>query len=282
MRLQDFAAAHALNRARPIEATASAMTKHALTFKAGTPDMQAHEGAFRYYLASEAVARAPDAEATEDLTGPWRQAVVPVVRGVIHYLWLVCLREMRHGTKAMCDRAFGKGVAKNTPAHTAVRHICETGDYMLGMNEFPDVSAADLAEAIRDHYYSGGWKGAYGGAAWGGIADVLVAYLRGEMSAMMATDRAWTLQHNTTTVFNKKIIWECSYGFLKRVLDAQAESSVLSAYDVVSLNESGAALILAERVGLTGSDPWEAPKPDGPPAGHLLCGLNVIPGEFAR
>lgn len=280
MRLQDFVFRHPINRARPAGITAAKMNDIARHFSTTTGKLAAHEAAFRFYLANEAVARAPNVDATEELTSLWRSATVDVVKGVVYYLWLVCLREMRHGSSAMCRTAFGKNTDKYTDAQKAVEFICYTGDPHLIRFEFPDLGAADLASAIRDHYYKGGWKGAYGGKAWGGIADVLVAYLNGEMSAAMATDRAWTLQHNTTSVFNKSIIYTLDNARLQNVLNAQAKDSVLSRLNSVSAQNVASALELAKALGVSEKPSHQSGETAPAEPARVMCGLKFIEGDI--
>ena len=233
MLFNDLVRYHPLFTARPITATAKRMTE--LAKKRGEQErLNAHDGAFAYYLAAELSGRAPHVVLTQHEINLWRAATVPVIRGVVLYLWFVCLREMRHGRREGCLKAFGKSAFDEfTPAESVVREICETGDFIDAVSE-TDASAVDVAEALDRHFKSGRWSGAFGGKAWGTISEVLLGHLRGDMSAAMATDRAWTLQHNTSSVFNKNVIWRLQKKRLLSVLDAQAKSTVLDAEKHVS------------------------------------------------
>lgn len=48
-----------------------------------------------------------------------------------------------------------------------------------------------------------GWRGAFGGDAWAGIAKVLRCYLEGRMNKRIFVDRCFSLEHNSGCCFNK-------------------------------------------------------------------------------
>ena len=73
-----------------------------------------------------------------------------------------------------------------------------------------------------------GWASGFGGQAWKGIADVAYAYERGEWMGEQFgprefLDRAFSLQHNGGTMFNK-CNWANSVSNVQKVLDAHANS----------------------------------------------------------
>jgi hypothetical protein len=72
-------------------------------------------------------------------------------------------------------------------------------------------------------YNEGTYSSAYGGKAWGNIADVLNKFISGDIPAETFIDQCWSLQHNTSSVFNKGLIFETGWlSQLKHVLDMQA------------------------------------------------------------
>lgn len=69
------------------------------------------------------------------------------------------------------------------------------------------------------------WASSFGGPAWGGAADVLAAYHNGRMEGMSFgdrefLDRAFSLQHNTGTLFNKVSWGREGLSYVQEVLNA--------------------------------------------------------------
>lgn len=69
-------------------------------------------------------------------------------------------------------------------------------------------------------FHNGHWTPGYGGKKWGTIADVVRDYWHGDIKPRTFLDRAWTLQHNNASVFDKLY----SINKLMRVLEIQAEN----------------------------------------------------------
>lgn len=72
-------------------------------------------------------------------------------------------------------------------------------------------------------YYSKRVNSGYGGITWAACAQVAYDYSRGRISAIEFVDRAFDLQHNSATVFNKT---HCVTSTFKYWLDARSEASV--------------------------------------------------------
>lgn len=74
----------------------------------------------------------------------------------------------------------------------------------------------DILREAEAALMKGKWSGGIGGKAWGNIANVLIRYLTGELTALAFVDTVWGLEHNGGCVFNK--VWYT--GTVKSVLDA--------------------------------------------------------------
>lgn len=281
--LDQYAREHPLGVARPVTLTAAQMQAKALAFEnqqeAGGGNYRTSTSAFAFYLAQEVAGRAPDA--TPKVIDLWRNATVPVVQAVAYYLWRVVLRELRHGKVGMCEKAFG---LDRTPGQEIVYQICKTSDPIEPVVG-SDVPAVDVIQAAYDHYMNGGWHGAYGGKKWGDCTKPLLDYLRGDMGAIMLCDRAWTLQHNTNSVFNKHIMFDLDGSTLSKVLDAQASSSVMRVKNNVGTTAPfavAALKLLAECGAKGGEEDPVAAETKVSTESYLRAGLHVIPVNVGR
>ena len=62
------------------------------------------------------------------------------------------------------------------------------------------IKALAFAETTFEHP---GWRSAFGGQAWAGIARVLRTYLEGRINHRIFVDRCWSLEHNNGCAMNK-------------------------------------------------------------------------------
>ena len=82
-----------------------------------------------------------------------------------------------------------------------------------GLSEKLGVKAAEYASWM---FWNSVWNGGYGGPKWGKCADVLLLYMKGELSENLFVDSAFGLEHNNNNVYDKVF----SIDSLKSVLDA--------------------------------------------------------------
>jgi hypothetical protein len=61
----------------------------------------------------------------------------------------------------------------------------------------------DALALAQETFELPGWRGAFGGEAWGSITSVLLAYLERRISDRIFVDRCFSLEHNGGCVFNK-------------------------------------------------------------------------------
>ena len=161
----------------------------------------------------------------ETLMVHWNASCGFVCRHLLTYVWRIIAKEQRHGSHAMCAKAFGPVWDKN-PYQALVGALNAKGNYPETLDKVAHLSIGPYVDAIETHYRKGGWSGAFGGKKWADIAAQLQLYINGEASAMIAADRCWTLVHNTGPIFNKGFYFHHHGSGLMKVLNAQAKTSV--------------------------------------------------------
>ena len=160
------------------------------------------------------------------LTHAWYNSCGIVAKQLMFYLWRIVSKELRHGNLAKCNKAFIDPKKWDPNAVILCKAISGGGDYQKHLDEHDDTNALHYIEAVEQNYRHGGWGGAFGGKKWADITQVFRWYLEGEISAMLAADRAWSLVHNTGPIFNKGFYFTLHDSNLLSVLNAQASCSV--------------------------------------------------------
>ena len=145
------------------------------------------------------------------------------------YLLLICTREARHagilhGHDLKMDKRFGLEFRtfikeiEGMHSDAAVKAFC---------NNPPKMALGKYCEGLAWVFYNGKFSGGYGGELWGKVADVLAWFVKGEISAEMMLDTAFTLAHNGGPIFNKGLAF---HGYdetkLLLVLNVQATGQI--------------------------------------------------------
>lgn len=200
-------------------------------------DMHPSMGAFVHYggveLADMLTITKPDLsqDQIKELAYLWNQSCGQVARQLLFYTWQIIFREMRHGSIMMTAKAFNGQNIDPDYVKCISQITSSSAGYMEAVDGIGHRSVGPLVAAIERHYRHGGWVGSFGGVKWADIAKVIVRYFYGDMSAMLAADRAWTLVHNTGPIFNKGFYFKFHDGMLMNILNAQAKSSVFDVQD---------------------------------------------------
>jgi hypothetical protein len=144
-----------------------------------------------------------------------------------YYLLIICTREARHlknkdTMKAKLAPVHGLGATDYLGivpdhAHEAMKAFCQNP---------PDCTIGQFTGLLRDVFFKGMWAGAYGGPAWGQVADCLHRFVTGEFTAEMMLDVVWTLCHNNGPIFNKSMLYGGYTAQLVRILDVQRSGQV--------------------------------------------------------
>ena len=179
-----------------------------------------------------------DQNILQAMTEDWYASCGQVVKQLMFYVSCIIVKELRHGSNAMTEKAFA-GTNVDPDILSAVKAVTKSGsDFMHHVDAIGHKPIGLWVDAVERHFRHGGWKGAYGGAKWADIALVFKQYVDGQSSAMLASDRAWTLVHNTGPIFNKGFYFEYHDGMLANVLNAQATSSVFTLADKIENSSS--------------------------------------------
>jgi len=200
-------------------------------------------GAYIHYggveLADKLVLQQPDMSQDDynKLCSAWNKSCGTVARSLLFYLWRICIKELRHAKHHMIETAFGDNWQGN-PHAVAIYKVGTGSDYMKSISKNGILAIGPLFDAVCKHYHEGGWLGSFGGEAWGIIADQFREYLDGNMSAMLACDRCWTLVHNTGPIFNKGFYFKIHDDNLEEVLNAQAKSSVFDMSEQIAATKA--------------------------------------------
>lgn len=193
-----------------------------------------HE-AIRFYLQNHIVSmisqiREPDEvlpPEEDELVRDYYVAQYQSATRLVHYLFLICSREVRHchnkndvlsklpGTPEAVA-AYGKFLS-NLPGDSS-----GAAKYAADYN-YPDgYTLGDYAAHTEAAFFKGKYSSSFGGKKWGVIAKVLRQFVHGEISAEMLMDTAFTLQHNTCSIFNKGMLYaHQDEAALLKILDAQ-------------------------------------------------------------
>lgn len=166
----------------------------------------------------------------------WNASCGATVRQLLFYVWHIINREMRHGDSAKYAKAFGKGDKFDPDALALTKAVMCGDNYEKRLDDpkFTNVKVGPFIDCIEWQYRKGGWGGSFGGVKWADIAVELQRYINGEASAMVASDRCWTLEHNSCSIFNKPAHFHTYDTNLHKVLDAQASTSVFTMTDKMS------------------------------------------------
>lgn len=118
------------------------------------------------------------------------------------YILKICFREMRHGT--FTTSFFEKWAASED--YNTNNHLKKLGKRLQDNPNIEKAGGYTVAESCQVMEYMfrcGKWGSAFGGKKWAHIADTLLDFCKGKITAEMFCDRAFNLAHNTSPIFNK-------------------------------------------------------------------------------
>jgi hypothetical protein len=207
--------------------------------KAGNPKVMAvpEEDAMAFYLLNHAVSIIRTKVHVYEPLGKYlpilnmyhEELAVRSAR-MFYYLLLICTRESRHdgqsksGPKYMSLKStYGSEIIN---FHTSLKGLGSTNAADKLKTDFPNVPLGKYTKFLSDIFYKGDYGSAYGGPAWGKIADVLRDFVHGVITAEMMMDTAFTLCHNNGPIFNKGMLYQ-SYGHeIYKILDVQRSGQI--------------------------------------------------------
>ncbi len=220
-----------------VNATRTARAVGALVEKYGNGDLANPEQmAVQFYLLQHAMSDVRQRFAMDEPLGDVVEVVelhhehgVELGQRMFTYLLLICTREARHASWStdLCGTLVNKfgtpfrsflDMIKGTGSGVAVDHFIHTP---------PDMDLGAYCDALAWTFYNGSFSGGFGGEAWGKIADLLAWFVRGDVTAEMMLDTAFTLAHNGGPIFNKGLVFtQYDTDALRMVLDIQAAGQI--------------------------------------------------------
>jgi hypothetical protein len=156
-----------------------------------------------------------------------REATSLSVR-MLYYMMAICTREIRHKNWNTARRAtfkakFGDTLAKYYDGIPG----SETAAAMHILHTPPPCTVGKYVDSMVHCFGTGGWGSAFGGKKWKDIAICLRRFVKGETSAEMLLDTAFTLCHNTAPIFNKGMLFTSqNASSIFYILDTQASGQI--------------------------------------------------------
>lgn len=209
--------------------------------------VQPDEQALKFYLGNQAMAHLSK---KFDILEPLPQEVMGLVKAHSHesariairlfwYVFIICAREARHNKSSVdgkldavfsyvtghypeADKATVQSMfyfSKTFPdSHEALTHLQSSTCANFQIGPF----VATLAGVYRKC----SWSSAFGGPKWAHIAECLLKFIKGEWSAEIFADTAFTLAHNTAPIFNKGMLYNHPTPSFIEILDVQRAGMV--------------------------------------------------------
>lgn len=146
---------------------------------------------------------------------------------IFYYLLFICTREARHQHG---NAVYSKlhGISKAAADFLVyIRSMSESSSVEALKQNPPEASVGDYASALKTLFFNGHWASSYGGKPWGNIADCLLKFVSGAISAEIMLDTAWTLAHNCGNIFNKGMLYNSANSdALLCILDVQRAGQI--------------------------------------------------------
>lgn len=215
----------------PVKAVVQKLNIFMGSHAAATPE---HD-AIAFYLMNHAVA---EVAKRVDKDAPLRD-FLPIVDAyhaeqnvaatrMFYYLLIICTRESRHASiQASLRTKLDSQYPGCIPFWDKIHHLGSTGASGMLKTNPPDATIGDFCRFLCDVFYKGGFGSAFGGPAWGKVADCLKAFVTGEYSAEMMMDTAWTLCHNNGPIFNKgELYHHYDLYAIQKILDVQRSGQI--------------------------------------------------------
>lgn len=206
--------------------------------------------AAEFYVMNQAVARIksrrellePLTGAEQDMVVTYRRRASEIASRLFDYVLMIIIREARHMGGSHVSDSTHKKIAKELEAKgygdVAMATIATIQDQLANSFSSDSLTTMKHSHANRDlgllvahieaGYRVGPWGGgSYGGKKWGVIADTLWKCVSGEWSLELFADTAFTLAHNTCTIFNKGMLFHTpDTTQLTKLLDCQRAGQV--------------------------------------------------------
>lgn len=226
-----------LYRAYPLEVSASVLAARLKLVEKTNTSLNPCTEAISFYALNQLMAKIQMMFSQNTVLPDWALEVARAYdsqlvhqhQHLVWYLFLIITREFRHlkNSQAFFDKHPQMYPKELRVMHSMVIDSSSQSQCNNWLNAVPDMPLARYCDAIALAFGKGTWPGAYGGKPWENIAGTLGRYIKGESSAEVLVDTAYTLAHNTAPIFNKTMIYETPLtSDLMKVLDVQRSGQV--------------------------------------------------------
>jgi hypothetical protein len=158
-----------------------------------------------------------------------KEMAVRFVR-MFSYLLLINTRESRHVKGKPITLVNGAPILPAlSEFHGRIRGITDPDAAVASFyTNPPDVSLEQFTSFLTHVMYRGQFSSSsFGGPLkWGKIADCLHSFVTGKTTAEMMMDTAYTLEHNTSSIFNKGMLYQMSGSEMAMILDVQRSGQI--------------------------------------------------------
>lgn len=216
--------------------TAKQLADKLLSFDKNATQVDPDTEALRFYALNQIIGAMQTRFTTNEALPVWGQTVVDLYckelvkqhNRMFWYTFLVITREWRH-TKNLATVS----AVKSTPYTDGLKALhpiindSNSENYLNGwLKNVPAMSLVDYCTCLTHSFNTGSYGGGYGGKPWGNIAQTLLNYVEGKISAEVFIDTAYTLAHNNGPMFNKGMMYSNYSHDFKTILDVQRSGQV--------------------------------------------------------
>jgi hypothetical protein len=154
-----------------------------------------------------------------------------VAEHIVVYLLFICLRETRHAYNKNPNFKHWANLPENKETAAVVMSLRNTGplksiEQAVKFLQKSQLSLCTMLESISKLFVSGCFGMSCGGKNWKVITDFTLDYFKGKLTTEMFVDLCFNLEHNTSDIFNKGIVFTDSRPFFKALLDIQHEGKL--------------------------------------------------------
>lgn len=153
-----------------------------------------------------------------------------MVPRMFFYLLLICTRESRHVKNDHGSSFVTTMTQKYGPDYwswtNTLRGQSSQGAAESFLTKPPNLKLGKYVCFLADLFNQGHFSSAFGGPAWGKIAELLRDFVIGKLTPEMMLDTAFTLAHNTAPIFNKGMLYSDWNSELYKILDIQRSGQI--------------------------------------------------------
>lgn len=144
------------------------------------------------------------------------------------YLLVICNREFRYCKSADPSYIELTGATPAAKFGIDLQGVSSTTAFSMMKDAPESLTLGAWSEYMTKGYYKLSWGSMYGGKKWGDITKVLENYVLGKIPLVTLLDQSFSLQHNTSAIFNKGTIYNKESQEMELLLDVQHAGQVVS------------------------------------------------------